>query len=290
MRGADAVITWVLPPEVVQAAPNLKFVSWLHSGCDRLPFTMFRERGTILTNIPDAHQPAIAEQAWALLLASAKRVVWKHQQHVQGRFVPYWRPEGVGRTLEGSTLVIIGVGGIGSRLARMGKTFGMTVLGVRRNGTVPAEHVDRMFGEDELLDALALADFVIVAAPSTHRTRGMMDAAALAAMPQGAVVVNISRGDLVVEEAIAGALDAGHISSFASDVWWDYEDAMPPDQHFGSPSRLGVHLRDDVVVSGDQGSNVFFARDTMLARGLENLEEMIAGRRPRNQVDLSEEY
>ncbi|MCU1636679.1 MAG: phosphoglycerate dehydrogenase, partial [Cryobacterium sp.] len=76
----------------------------------------------------------------------------------------------------------------------------------------------------------------------------------------------------------------------ASDVWWDYEDAMPPDQHFGSPSRLGVHLLENVIVSGDQGSNVHFARETMLAGGLRNLREMMSGVRPTHQVDLAEQY
>jgi len=290
MADADAVITWVLPTEIAEAAPRLRHVSWLHSGCDRLPFEHFRERGVTLTNIPDAHQPAIAEQAWALLLGCAKRLVWKHQQHVAGRFVPYWREEGVSRALHGSTLVVVGVGGIGSRLVTMGKAFGMTVVGVRRNPSRPVDGTDRLYGEDQLHEALAQADFVIIAAPSTTRTRGMFDAEALAAMPDGSILVNISRGDLVVESAIHAALTSGHIASFASDVWWDYEDAMPPDQHFGSPSRLGVHLLDNVIVSGDQGSNAFFARDTMLERGLENLSEMLKGGTPRNKVNLDEQY
>ena len=290
MVDADAVITWVLPSEIAVAAPRLRYVSWLHSGCDRLAFDLFRQRGVTLTNIPDAHQPAIAEQAWALLLGCAKRLVWKHQQHLAGKFVPYWREEGVSRALHGSTLVVVGVGGIGSRLIAMGKAFGMTVIGVRRNPNLPVDGVDHLYGENRLHEALGQADFVIIAAPSTTRTRGMFDAKALAAMPDGAVLVNISRGDLVVESAIHDALTSGHIASFASDVWWDYEDAMPPDQHFGSPSRLGVHLLENVTVSGDQGSNVFFARDTMLERGLENLSEMLRGVTPRNEVNLDKQY
>jgi len=290
MRDADGVITWVLPHEVVRAAPGLSYVSWLHSGCDRLPFEDFRARGITLANVPDAHQAAIAEHAWALVLAAVKRVVWKHRRHVEGRHVPYWRDEGVGGTLAGATMVLLGVGSIGARVARVAKAFDMTVVGVRRNGSVPSPDVDRMYGEHELARALGEADVVVVAVPSTSRTRGMLDAAALGALRPGAVVVNIARGDIVVEEAMRDALDAGRVGCFASDVWWDYEDAMPPDQHFGSPSRLGLHLRDDVVVSGDQASNVYFARDRMLERGLENLADMIAGQTPRGIVDLDEGY
>ncbi|HRN28493.1 MAG TPA: NAD(P)-dependent oxidoreductase [Terrimesophilobacter sp.] len=290
VQGADAIITWVLPTEIAEAATDLKYVSWLHSGCDRLPFDLFRERGVILTNLPDAHQPAIAEQAWALLLASAKKVVWKHQQHVAGRFVPYWREEGVGRTLYGSTLLVVGLGGIGSRLVAFGNAFGMRVIGVRRNAGIPVDGVSRVYGEFELHEALSHADYTIVAVPSTSRSRGMFDAAALAAMRKSSILVNIARGDIVVEEDIHDALTSGHIGAFSSDVWWDYEDAMPPDQHFGTPSRLGVHLLDNVIVSGDQGSNVFFARETMLERGIENLAEALSSDQPRNIVDLNEQY
>ncbi|GAA2007879.1 NAD(P)-dependent oxidoreductase [Microbacterium ulmi] len=290
MRDADAVITWVLPHDVVRAAPKLAHVSWLHAGCDRLPFDEFRARGITLANVPDAHQAAIAEHAWALVLAAVKRIVWKHGEHVAGRHVPYWRDGGVGGTLSGSTLAVLGVGSIGAQIARVAHAFDMHVVGVRRNGTVPHPHVDRMYGEHELHLALAQADVVVIAVPSTARTRGLIDAEALAALRPGAVVVNIARGDIVVEEAVRDALDEGRVGVFASDVWWDYEDAMPPDQHFGSPSRLGVHLRDDVIVSGDQASNVYFARDRMLDRGLENLADMIAGLTPRGAVDLDEEY
>ncbi|HLT10751.1 MAG TPA: 2-hydroxyacid dehydrogenase [Micromonosporaceae bacterium] len=287
---ADAVMTWVLPPESVEAATRLKFVSWLHSGCDRLPFALFRERGIQLANVPDAHQPAIAEHAWALLLACAKQVVRKHLAHVRGDYVPYWREPGVGTHLYGQTLVLIGLGGIGRRVAAVAKAFGMRVVAVKRDPTTGHEHADLVLGPDRLHEALGMGDFVLVAAPSTEATRGMIDAAALAAMRSHAYLVNIARGDLVDEVAVHRALVEERIAGFASDVWWDYTDAMPPDQHFGSPSRLGVHRLPQVVVSGDQASNVFFARDAMLRVGTENLAAFLRGERPRHLVDLSLGY
>jgi phosphoglycerate dehydrogenase-like enzyme len=287
---ADAVITWVLPAEAVEAARNLKFVSWLHSGCDRLPFATFRERGVQLANVPEAHQPAIAEHAWALLLACAKQVVSKHQAHVRGEHVPYWREPGVGTHLHGRTLVLVGLGGIGRRVAAVAKAFGMRVVAVKRDPTVGQEHADLVLGADRLHEALAMGDFVLLAAPSTDATRGLVDEAALTAMQPHAYLVNIARGDLVNEVAISKALRAGTIAGFASDVWWDYADAMPPDQHFGSPSRLGVHLLPQVVVSGDQASNVLFARDTMLTAGTENLAAFLRGERPAHLVDLTLGY
>jgi phosphoglycerate dehydrogenase-like enzyme len=290
MADADAVITWTLPPEVVGAAPRLKYVSWLHSGCDRLPFDEFKTRGIQLTNVPEAHQPAIAEHAWSLILACLKKTVWKHEQHIAGRYVSYWQDAGVGSVLHGCTMVLLGVGGIGRRIAAVAKAFDMRVIAVRKNPDLPAENTDAVYGQERLHDALALGDVVVVATPSTSRTRNMIDHRAIAAIKPHAYLVNIARGDIVNEWAIHDALVNERIAGFASDVWWDYEDAMPPDQHFGSPSRLGVHLLPNVVVSGDQASNVFFARDAMLDLGLRNLAAMLAGERPPHLVDLDAQY
>jgi len=290
MADADAVITWTLPADIVAAAPKLRYVSWLHSGCDRLPFEDFKARDIQLTNVPEAHQPAIAEHAWSLILACVKKTVWKHERHVAGRYVPYWQEEGVGSVLTGRTMVLLGVGGIGRRIAAVARAFGMTVVAVRKNAHLPAENTDAVYGQDQLHEALALGDVIVVATPSTTRTRNMIDHAALASIRPHAYLVNIARGDIVNEQAIHDALVNERIAGFASDVWWDYEDAMPPDQHFGSPSRLGVHLLPNVVVSGDQASNVFFARDTMLELGLRNLTAMLTGERPPHLVDLDAQY
>lgn len=290
MADADAVITWTLPSEIVAAAPRLKYVSWLHSGCDRLPFDEFKARGIQLTNVPEAHQPAIAEHAWSLILACFKKTVWKHERHVAGRYVPYWQDAGVGSVLYGRTMVLLGVGGIGRRIAAVAKAFDMRVIAVRKNPDLPAQNTDAVYGQERLHDALALGDVVVVATPSTSRTRNMIDHGAIAAIKPHAYLVNIARGDIVNEWAIHDALVNERIAGFASDVWWDYEDAMPPDQHFGSPSRLGVHLLPNVVVSGDQASNVFFARDAMLELGLRNLAALLNGERPPHQVDLDAQY
>lgn len=287
---ADAILTWTLPPEVVDAAPHLRFVAWLHSGCDRLPLRAMAERGIRLANVPNAHQPAIAEHAWALILACVKQTVRKHGEHVAGRFVPYWKDAGVGAVLHGRTITIVGAGQIGSRVAAVARAFEMNVRVVRRNPAEPTPLADRVYGQAQLHDALRGASVVVLAAPSTDLTRGMMDRDAFAAMDPGACLVNIARGDLVVERAVYDALTVGDLGAFASDVWWDYEDAMPPGRHFSTPSRLGVHQLPNVVVSGDQASNAYFVRDVMLESGIADLRAMLDGGRARYEVDLSAGY
>lgn len=287
---ADAILTWTLPPEVVAAAPRLRFVAWMHSGCDRLPLREMAERGTRLVNVPNAHQPAIAEHAWSLILACVKQTVRKHGEHVAGRFVPYWKDEGVGRVLHGQTITIVGAGQIGSRVAAVARAFEMDVRVVRRNPQAATPLADRVYGQDELHRALQGASVVVLAAPSTDLTRGMMDAEAFGAMDAGACLVNIARGDLVVERAVYDALTSGSLGAFASDVWWDYEDAMPPGRHFSTPSRLGVHQLPNVVVSGDQASNAYFVRDVMLESGIRDLRTMLDGGRAEHEVDLLAGY
>lgn len=287
---ADAILTWTLPDEVVEAAAHLRFVAWMHSGCDRLPLKSMAERGIRLANVPNAHQPAIAEHAWALVLACVKQTVRKHADHVAGRFVPYWRDGGVGGVLHGRTITVVGAGQIGARIAAVARAFEMEVRVVRRNPATTTPTADQVYGQDALHEALRGAAVVVLAAPSTGLTRGMMDRAAFAAMDPGACLVNIARGDLVVERAVYDALTSGDLGAFASDVWWDYEDAMPPGRHFSTPSRLGVHRLPDVVVSGDQASNAYFVRDVMLESGISDLRAMLDGGRTDHEVDLLAGY
>ncbi|RGE21124.1 NAD(P)-dependent oxidoreductase [Leucobacter sp. wl10] len=287
---ADAILTWTLPDEVVEAAARLRFVAWMHSGCDRLPLRSMAERGIRLANVPNAHQPAISEHAWALVLACVKQIVRKHAEHVAGQFVPYWRDGGVGSVLHGSTITIVGAGQIGTRVAAVARAFEMEVRVVRRNPAAPTPSADRVYGQGGLHEALRGASVVVLAAPSTDLTRGMMDRAAFAEMDPGACLVNIARGDLVVERAVYDALTCGELGAFASDVWWDYEDAMPPGRHFSTPSRLGVHRLPNVVVSGDQASNAYFVRDVMLESGVSDLRAMLDGRRADHEVNLLAGY
>lgn len=290
IANADAVITWTLPPEVVDAAPQLRYVAWMHSGCDRLPLRAMADRGIRLVNVPNAHQPAIAEHAWSLILACIKQTVRKHGEHVAGRFVPYWRDEGVSQVLVDRTITIVGAGQIGTRIAAVARAFGMNIRIVRRRPELPTEHADQVFGQDGLHDALSGAAVVVLAAPSTDLTRGMMDAAAFAALDPGAAVINVARGDLVVERAVYDALTTGTLGAFASDVWWDYEDAMPPGRHFSTPSRLGVHQLPNVTVSGDQASNAYFVRDVMLQSAIADLRALLDGGDPEHEVDLLAGY
>jgi glyoxylate reductase len=197
--------------------PGLRAVSSVSVGVDHVDLAAATARGVPVGHTPGVLTETTADLAWALLLAAARRVA-------EGdRFVRAgsWRPERVwepdmllGRDVHGATLGIVGLGAIGRAVARRATGFGMRVLGWSRTpARVPGV-------EWTALDALlARSDFVSVHVPLTPETRGLLDAAALARMKPGAILVNTARGGLVDEEALAAALRDGRLGGAALDVF-----------------------------------------------------------------------
>ena len=121
--------------------------------------------------------------------------------------------------LADKTMMIVGVGAIGTRTAQVAEAFGMKVIGVRRHPEQEVPHVAEMIGPDQLLARLPTADFVILTVPFTRRTENMIGAMELAAMKENSVLVNIGRGGTVDEDALLTALRAGQIRAAALDVF-----------------------------------------------------------------------
>lgn len=289
-RHADAVIAWVLPARALQAAERLRFLSWMHAGCDKLDFAVLRAKKIQVANVRGANDIAVAEQAMAFVLALAKRLVPNYQAVVDARWQPLWADGYVSRELAGATMLVIGLGALGTQVARRAKAFGMRVVGIRRNPHQPSDAADEVLGASALPALLPRADFVVLCVPLTPATEGFFGAAMLGAMRQDAFLINIARGGIVDERALYRALTENRIAGFASDVWWDYPDAMPPSMHFGTPSRLGVHRLPNVLGSGDRAANTFGVRDRMIQMGAENIAAFAQGRAPVHLVDLELGY
>ena len=117
---------------------------------------------------------------------------------------------------------------IGTGIAKRAKAFDMRVVGVRRHPALAGEHVDQVLGSDALHEALALADFAVLATPITTETEGFIDAAALACMKPSAMLINIARGNIVQEAPLYEALTSNRLAGYAADVWWTYTDTFPP--------------------------------------------------------------
>lgn len=287
---AEAIVGWVLPRGALARARSLRLLCWLHAGIDELDLTELARREVRVCNVRGANAPAVAEHAVALLLACAKRVPIKHQAVREGRRMPLWQPGSEGLMLAGRTATIVGLGSVGAGIAQRLSGFEMRVIGIRRDPSKGGEHVDAVYGPERLLEALGESDYVVLALPITETSEGMFGARELAACKRGALLVNVARGNLLDEGALAEALDSGVVGGYACDVWWNYTDSFPATYHFPSPSRTGLHMRDSVVGSGDQANNAEGVRERDIQFGASSLRQFQEGGELTLEVDLGRGY
>jgi phosphoglycerate dehydrogenase-like enzyme len=252
---ADMLIGWVLPEGILAKAKALKAIIWCHAGCDELDLATLKARGIVVANTGRANAVAVAEHAMALLLAIAKRIVVKHQAVLDSHWEPTGgRPEYAGAMLQHKTLLVIGLGAIGTAVAKRAVAFDMEVIGVRRHPEKGHEVAQTVFGPADMTKALAVADFVVIAAPLTKETAYLLDEKAIAAMKPTAFLVNIARGNIIKEEALHAALASNRLAGYAADVWWFYSNAIPATYHFPIPSRTGLQRMKNVVATGNQAA------------------------------------
>ena len=286
----DAIMGWVVPPQTWDVVPDLKALAWLHAGCDELDYAMLQAREIQVCNIRGGNGVAIAEHGMALLLGLAKRVAERHRWLQEAHWQPTWVPEYMGVQIQGKTLAVIGLGMIGTAIAKRAKAFDLRVIGVRRHPDRGGEHVDELHGPDGLHEVLAAADFAVIATPITTETEGFINTAALACMKPSAMLINIARGNLIVETPLYEALTEGRLAGYAADVWWTYTDTFPPTYHYPIPSRTGLHKLPNVIGSGDQACNVDGVPEALIAMGTESLAAFASGEPMPRAIDLELGY
>ena len=230
--GASALLVQLddrVDADVLDAAgPELRVVATFSVGTDHLDLEACRTRGVAVVHTPDVLTDATADQAWALLLAVARRLR-EGRELIAGGAWDGWSPTRLlGSDLHGRTLAIVGLGRIGTAVAARGRAFGMEVA---YHGPRPhperAQPLAARFVPD--LDALlAAADVLSLHTPLTAATHHLLDARRLALLPPHAIVVNVGRGALVDERALVAALTAGRLGGAALDVFED-EPRVPPD-------------------------------------------------------------
>jgi phosphoglycerate dehydrogenase-like enzyme len=290
---ADAIIGLSVPEGVLEIAKKLKMFSWLHSGVDDLhqmgALCLFKQRGVKLANIRGANAVAVAEQAMMFVLALAKKTLLKHQALLErNKPFPVYADEYRSAMLYGRTIGIIGLGNIGSRIAKHAKGFDMHVLGVRRNKEKRVECLDSIHGMDELHSVLGKCDYVVLAIPNTPETNQFFGKAEIEAMKPSAFLVNVSRGSLTQEKPLFEALTSGRLRGYAADVWWSYEfgRAFPA----GSGSRLKIHRLPNVIGSDDQAANADDVLQRNIDWGTQNLVEFATGKPLTREVNLDLGY
>jgi len=214
-RRAEVVVGVDVPLRLPGLAPHLKWIQAAGAGVGQFGERDLAARGVVLTSAQGVGAPPIAEFVIGRLLEVYKRLpeLAVLQREHRWEFTP-------GETLAGRTMVIVGLGAIGREVAMRARPFGMRIVGIRRSyrpgDTSPV--ADELCGPDGLDEALARADVVVLAAPESAETRGLFDAARLARLKPGAVLVNVARGTLVDQAALVAALQGGQLRAAVLDV------------------------------------------------------------------------
>ncbi len=204
--------------ELIPAAPRLAFIQSISAGMDQYSRDALTAAGIRVASAQGVNERAVAEHAIALILAIARQIPEARDNQAAKK----WRGM-IGDIskredeLGGKTLVIAGLGRIGSRLATLAKAFDMRVIATRRDPSRGRGAADKVVGEDDLLAVLPQADFVALTCPLTPRTENLIDAKALAAMKPSAYLVNVARGKVVNEPALVQALNQKRIAGAALD-------------------------------------------------------------------------
>ena len=229
LADCDVAYTWILKQPELEQAPKLK---WIHTSAvavETLCLPQLFERGVAVSNTRGVQAVPIAEHVMAVTLALAKQIpfVIENQQQAtwaQDEFVGARLPW----LLKGRTLGLIGVGTIGSEIARRAEAFGVRVIALRRRpayGTIG--HVDRVYGPTELDAFLGQCQVLVICAPLTPETLSMIGAAQFAQLPKGAIVVNVGRAKIIDTDALIEALENSHLGGASLDVF--PQEPLPPD-------------------------------------------------------------
>lgn len=246
-------------PELIERADNLKVIGRAGTGVDNVDIPAATRRGIVVANAPESNSVAAAEHTLALMLALCRNVPRANSSLAGGAWE---RPKFKGAELYGKTLGVVGFGRIGQLVAKRAQGFEMEVLGFDK--FVSAERFRELGveGVETLEELLGRSDIVTLHVPKTPETVDLIDAEAVAAMKQGARVVNCARGELVDLDAALAGLESGKLGGVALDVF--------PSEPFTEHPLFG---RDDVVVTPHLGASTAEAQDRA---GIVTAEQVIA--------------
>lgn len=270
VAGADALLTLLhdrVDEELLEATgPQLRCVANVAVGYDNVDIEAAAQRGIVVTNTPGVLDDATADLTVALLLAATRRVAEGDRLIRAGRPWTWGMSFMLGSSLRGKLLGIVGLGGIGRRVAERARAFGMEIAYHSRH-PAPAEVVEDLGAQRlSLEELLARADVVSLHCPLTPETRHLIGAPELAAMKSSAVLVNAARGPVVDEPALAQALAAGEIAAAGLDVY-EHEPQV-------EPALLGLET---VVLAPHLGSATVETRTAMAELAARNAISVLRG-------------
>jgi len=270
------VISGFWENSLLERATKLRFIQSIGAGVDQFDQAALRQGGIRLANASGVNRNAVSEHALACILALARQLHTgrdNQRQHIwRGMISDISRRED---ELGGKTLLIVGLGAIGSRLARLARAFDMRVIATKRTPSTAQGAADEIYTPDRLLGLLSQADFVALTCPLTPETANLIDARALAAMQPSAYLINVARGGCVDEPALLAALQNGAIAGAAIDHFWD--EPLPAESPFWDVENL--------LITPHTAGETRMYEENLMDILLENLDRLWKGNEElKNQV------
>jgi len=271
---AHVLVALHAPKDLLSVAPNLRWIQTVGAGIEQFAMVGVRRETTKVTNASGLSAGSMAEFVVGRLLQ-----FWKHFRTIEANQQAHRYERTYGRTFAGSTIGIVGLGNIGVAVARLLQPFRVRTLGIRRTAKPGDTHdaVDELFGIDQLHEMLGQCDGVVVAAPATEDTHHLIDAKALAKLPPHAFLVNVARGSLVDETALADALQGEQLAGAALDVF----------EQEPLPASAPIWDVPNLYASAHSSVSVDRYMDDVFDRLEANLKCYIAGEPLENEVDMA---
>jgi phosphoglycerate dehydrogenase-like enzyme len=255
----------------------LRWIQNWGAGVDGLPLQDMKSKNILLTNASGVHAYPISETILALMLSLTRKI----HTYVKNQGSKTWHHANMKLEMHEKTVGIIGIGAIGKETAKITKAFGMKVLGVRRSGQ-PDNHVDEMFTLDQLNEILPQCDYVVITLPLTSETRHLFGKEQFKLMKPSAFLINIGRGEIIVEDELIEALRNQRIAGAGLDVFtteplsedsplWEFENIIITPHTSGSTEHYDKRVIEDIFIP--------------------NLRDYINGKKPAlNIVDFEKGY
>ncbi len=268
---ADAAVMSGFWQSVLLArAPRLRFIQVCAAGYDRFDLAEIKARGIRVANGTGVNRNAVSEHAMALVLAFSRQIHAcrdnQSRRHWRGMISDLSSRE---EELGDKSMLIYGLGGIGSRLALLARAFGMRVIGIKRDPSSHDGSAHEVHAPDRFHGLLPEADFVVLTCPLTPETRHLIDARALAAMPARCRLINVARGGCVDETALVSALEKGRIAGAGIDTT-----AQEP-----LPENSPLWDLENVILTPHTGGETRRYEDNVIDLLLENLQRLWRGER-----------
>ncbi len=259
--------------KVIEAAPRLKVVGRAGVGVDNVDVEAATQRGIVVMNTPSGNTISTAELTFSMLLALARKIP---QAHASMKAAEWNRKAFQGVELYGKTLGVLGMGRIGTEVARRAMAFGMQVLAYDPYLTLARAKALQVELIENLDDIYARADFITVHMPMTDETKGMLNAAAFAKMKKGVRVLNCARGGIINEADLAEAIKSGKVAGAALDVY----ETEPP------PKDFGLRELPQIIMTPHLGASTEEAQENVGIEVAEAITDFLLLGAVRNAVNL----